>query len=44
VGEELIIMGFELSNDLIKPRVVLVDHHNAFVQYLNGTEPASAAR
>jgi aspartate 1-decarboxylase len=41
VGEELIIMGFELTDRLIEPRVVLVDHHNAFVQYLAGTEPAS---
>jgi aspartate 1-decarboxylase len=41
VGEELIIMGFELTDRLIEPRVVLVDQHNAFVQYLAGTEAAS---
>jgi aspartate 1-decarboxylase len=41
VGEELIIMGFELTDRLIEPRVVLVDRHNAFVQYLAGAEAAS---
>ncbi|MEM2932822.1 MAG: aspartate 1-decarboxylase [Candidatus Pacearchaeota archaeon] len=32
--EEIIIMGFELSNKPIKPKVVLVDKKNRFVRYL----------
>jgi aspartate 1-decarboxylase len=35
VGEELIIMGFELVNKPVKPTVVLVDESNRFVKYLN---------
>jgi len=34
VGEEIIVMGFELSNESIKPTKILVDGHNKFVRYL----------
>ncbi|MEM4166544.1 MAG: aspartate 1-decarboxylase [Candidatus Bilamarchaeaceae archaeon] len=33
-GEKVIIMGFELSQKPIKPRVVLVDDKNKFEKYL----------
>lgn len=33
-GEEIIIMGFELSDKPIKPTMILVDKNNKFVQYL----------
>jgi len=33
-GDEVIIMGFELSDGPIKPRNVLVDERNRFVRYL----------
>ena len=33
-GEEIIIMGFELSDAPIKPKNILVDNSNAFVRYL----------
>lgn len=33
-GEEIIIMGFELSSKLIKARIVLVDKKNHFVKFL----------
>ncbi len=33
-GEEIIIMGFELTDTPLEPRVVLVDANNAFVRYL----------
>jgi aspartate 1-decarboxylase len=33
-GDEVIIMGFELSEEPIKPRNVLVDERNRFVRYL----------
>jgi len=33
-GEEIIIMGFELSETPIKPTMILVDKNNKFVQYL----------
>ncbi|MEI7809957.1 MAG: aspartate 1-decarboxylase [bacterium] len=36
-GEEIIIMGFELSNDDIIPVAILVDKNNKFVEFL-GTE------
>jgi aspartate 1-decarboxylase len=31
-GEEIIIMGFELTNEPIKPSIVLVDEHNRFLR------------
>jgi aspartate 1-decarboxylase len=33
-GEEIIIMGFELTDKPIKPTVILVDKNNRFVRYL----------
>jgi aspartate 1-decarboxylase len=33
-GEEIIIMGFELTNERIDPNVVLVDSQNRFIRYL----------
>lgn len=33
-GEQVIIMGFELAGEPIKPQVVLVDHNNRLVRYL----------
>ena len=33
-GEEIIIMGFELSDKSIKPKIILVDENNKFVKYL----------
>jgi len=40
VGEEIIIMGFELSEEPIEPRVILVDKANRFVKYLDKERPA----
>lgn len=34
-GEQIIVMGFELVADPIKPRIVLVDDKNAFVKNLD---------
>lgn len=34
VGEEIIIMGFELTDKPIKPKNILVDKKNKFVRYL----------
>ena len=34
-GEEIIIMGFELTQEPIKPQVILVDSKNSFVQFLS---------
>ena len=34
VGDEIIIMGFELTDELIKPRNILVDKENKFMRYL----------
>ncbi len=46
-GEELIIMGFELTDKPVQPKVILVNEDNEFVEYL-GEEPelleASVAR
>lgn len=33
-GEEIIIMGFELTDQPIKPQNILVDRDNRFVKYL----------
>jgi aspartate 1-decarboxylase len=33
-GEEIIIMGFELSDKPIQPQAILVDSQNRFVRYL----------
>jgi aspartate 1-decarboxylase len=34
-GEQIIIMGFELTEDPITPKVILVDAHNRFVRDLS---------
>jgi len=34
VGEEIIIMGFELSDKPIKPKGILVDKNNRFVKFI----------
>ena len=39
-GEEIIIMGFELTDQPITPKVVLLDRQNRFVRYL-AEEPRS---
>lgn len=33
-GEQIIVMGFELTDEPVEPRVILVDKHNAFVRDL----------
>jgi aspartate 1-decarboxylase len=33
-GEEIIIMGFTLSDSPVQPRSILVDEENKFVKYL----------
>ena len=33
-GEEIIIMGFELTNEPIESTMILVDEHNKFLKYL----------
>jgi aspartate 1-decarboxylase len=38
-GEEIIIMGFELSEAPITPKVILVDQQNKFVRYLSNETP-----
>ena len=38
-GEEVIIMGFELTDKQIQPQVILVNENNEFVEFL-GEEPA----
>lgn len=34
IGEEVIIMGFELTDQPISPKNILVDENNKFVRYL----------
>jgi aspartate 1-decarboxylase len=34
VGEEIIIMGFELTDKPVEPRAILVDRENKFVTFL----------
>lgn len=34
-GEEIIIMGFELTDELIKAKNILVDKNNKFIKYLS---------
>lgn len=34
-GEIVIIMGFELSEKKVKPKVILVDEKNAFTRYVH---------
>ena len=33
-GEEIIIIGFELTDRPIEQKAILVDEHNCFVKYL----------
>ena len=33
-GEQIIVMGFQLSDKPIEPRIILVDESNRFVRYL----------
>jgi aspartate 1-decarboxylase len=33
-GEEVIVMGFELSDTTIPQKIILVDSHNKFVRFL----------
>lgn len=37
-GEQVIIMGFELSDQPVEPCVILVDENNRFVRYLSEKE------
>ncbi len=34
-GDQVIIMGFELTDDPITPRIILVDENNRFVRFLS---------
>jgi aspartate 1-decarboxylase len=34
VGEEIVIMGFELTDKPLEPKIVLVDANNKFVRNL----------
>jgi aspartate 1-decarboxylase len=34
-GEEIIIMGFEITDKPVEPKVILVDAQNRFVRYLS---------
>jgi aspartate 1-decarboxylase len=34
VGEEIIVMGFELAEEPVAPTIILVDDANRFVKYL----------
>jgi aspartate 1-decarboxylase len=34
LGEEIIVMGFELTDKPIKPKIILVDEKNRFVKFL----------
>jgi aspartate 1-decarboxylase len=34
-GEEIIIMGFELTNQPVTPKMILVDQENKFLQWLD---------
>lgn len=43
-GEEVIIMGFELTDKPIIPRVILVDKQNRIVRYLAGETPKMVDR
>jgi aspartate 1-decarboxylase len=35
-GEQIIVMGFELTAEPVRPRIVLVDGRNRFVRFLEG--------
>ena len=42
-GEQIIVMGFELSDRPLTPKVVLVDAHNRFVRTLTETSSTTVA-
>ena len=42
-GEEIIVMGFELSDKRVEPQAILVDKHNRFVRYLTEKAGETAA-
>jgi len=42
-GEEIIVMGFELTDAPIAPRAALVDRQNRFVRYLTETPATTIA-
>ena len=37
VEEEIVIMGFDLADKPIEPKIILVDKQNKFIQYLQET-------
>ncbi len=41
-GNKVIIMAFEVTDVPVKPRVILVNENNDFVEYLTGVENAIA--
>lgn len=41
-GEEIIIIGYELTDKDVTPQVILVDQQNAFVTYLEETVALNA--
>jgi aspartate 1-decarboxylase len=43
-GEEIIIMGFELSEGPITPTMILVDRQNKFVRYLPNETPRTTIK
>lgn len=40
-GEQIIVMGFELTGEIIQPSVILVDEQNRFVRDLVETPGAT---
>ncbi|MBD3335617.1 MAG: aspartate 1-decarboxylase [Candidatus Eisenbacteria bacterium] len=42
-GDEIIIMGFELSEKPVRPKVILVDEKNRFVRNILYDQPVPAA-
>lgn len=42
-GEQIIIMGFELSDQPVPAKVILVDGHNRFVRFLAETPATTVA-
>ena len=37
-GDRLIIMSFEVTEEPIDPKIILVDEENRFVEYLEGAK------
>jgi aspartate 1-decarboxylase len=42
-NEEIVIMGFELTEQVLAPRVILVDSQNRFVRWLSESPQSVAA-